>query len=899
MPNYQKKIVYLSEEQKDILFSEGEITVEGQTVVFNENDMYVTPQNGLGLGAIQLEGDKYRIAGLENTGGSVQLQDYEELTNKPSINNVTLIGNKSLHDIGLGPDVAEEVTSWLDENVESGETLVVDNSLTIQGAAADAKKTGDEISEIKSANNARTTAETFTPTAYGSSVYTYSLVSGKWYKVVNNGTKGLFVRSKNSGTLTEQLGQVEPGNALFFSPSSTCNQIDFYRESSESTASVTVYCGTDIDEQAVVHKGLTSGMRFYPKAAEANTYRFNTVAGKWYKITNEGPERINVSFTKNNVLNQLCGAVFPGKSIFVKATDNCDRISIYAFSAQQTASVLVSEGEICSPQSNEGTFDVIWFAPTATDSTVFTYTLAAGKGYRADNYGSKTVYVRSKQAGTLKERFGTVAPGESLYFLPTETCNQIDFWRVDSDSNAKIAIVSGEIIESQISASNVSNNLRTFSDHITFKVDRIDELLNRGFVRYNFPDSFTWNENPIVDKVITDGRGKFIVNYHVMDHVSTTGVDVYVAPDGNDANNGLTPGTPKKSLSSAIGVANARRVHIAGGYYPRQDVTLTGDIDFIGDPDNRPVFTSQLNAIEWTATGTNGVYTTGHMNNSYLYDLTSTDSSGAYRTYTQEVSVSAVASAPGTYYDDGTTVTLHTYNDVAASLETICYTAGFYSVRIKAAGHQALIANLRLLCGGTYSEYGQFELTGDSTNRGTYLVYNCDSSHSLTPTTGGGGGFHPSNADVIIHDCTAYYTGNDAFSYGSGCKVVEFNCVSAYNGRPGNITSCNGSTGHGGSIVRIGSAYHDTYGPIVHDVGATDSVNLGLTAWHSTCEGKPNFCASGGTVKMWLDSCVSYSSDRGIDVGKPDEAAANAVIYKRNCTSDVDDGEYGGHIYRY
>ena len=49
--------------------------------------------------------------------------------------------------------VATNVTAWLDENVESGETLVVDNSLTIQGAAADAKKTGYELSEVKSAVN--------------------------------------------------------------------------------------------------------------------------------------------------------------------------------------------------------------------------------------------------------------------------------------------------------------------------------------------------------------------------------------------------------------------------------------------------------------------------------------------------------------------------------------------------------------------------------------------------------------------------------------------------------------------------------------------------------------------------------------------------------------------------
>ena len=48
--------------------------------------------------------------------------------------------------------VATAVTAWLDENVtEIPQTApIVDTSLTIQGAAADAKKTGDEISDLKS-----------------------------------------------------------------------------------------------------------------------------------------------------------------------------------------------------------------------------------------------------------------------------------------------------------------------------------------------------------------------------------------------------------------------------------------------------------------------------------------------------------------------------------------------------------------------------------------------------------------------------------------------------------------------------------------------------------------------------------------------------------------------------
>ena len=45
--------------------------------------------------------------------------------------------------------IGEATQDWLDEHLEPGGSVPIDDTLSISGAAADAKKTGDEISELK------------------------------------------------------------------------------------------------------------------------------------------------------------------------------------------------------------------------------------------------------------------------------------------------------------------------------------------------------------------------------------------------------------------------------------------------------------------------------------------------------------------------------------------------------------------------------------------------------------------------------------------------------------------------------------------------------------------------------------------------------------------------------
>lgn len=52
----------------------------------------------------------------------------------------------------VAPTIADATTAWLDENVDpTGSAVMVDASLSISGAAGDAKQTGDEINELNNA----------------------------------------------------------------------------------------------------------------------------------------------------------------------------------------------------------------------------------------------------------------------------------------------------------------------------------------------------------------------------------------------------------------------------------------------------------------------------------------------------------------------------------------------------------------------------------------------------------------------------------------------------------------------------------------------------------------------------------------------------------------------------
>ena len=65
MPDYQKHIVYLSEAQKEELFLNGSITVNGRTITYSDSDLYLTPQ-AAPLTDVQVNGTSIVQNGVAN-----------------------------------------------------------------------------------------------------------------------------------------------------------------------------------------------------------------------------------------------------------------------------------------------------------------------------------------------------------------------------------------------------------------------------------------------------------------------------------------------------------------------------------------------------------------------------------------------------------------------------------------------------------------------------------------------------------------------------------------------------------------------------------------------------------------------------------------------------------------
>ena len=156
-------------------------------LISGENIKTINNESILGSGNINIEG-----------GGSGGTSDYTHLTNKPSINNVTLNGNKSLNDLGIQPK-GNYLTSETDPTVPTYVKNITQANITSWN---NKQNSISDLSTIRSGASAGATAVQPSDLATVATSGSYNDLSNKPSEVTESTVSG-WGFTKNTGTYSK------------------------------------------------------------------------------------------------------------------------------------------------------------------------------------------------------------------------------------------------------------------------------------------------------------------------------------------------------------------------------------------------------------------------------------------------------------------------------------------------------------------------------------------------------------------------------------------------------------------------------------------------------------------------------------------------------------------------
>lgn len=360
----------------------------------------------------------------------------------------------------------------------------------------------------------------------------------------------------------------------------------------------------------------------------------------------------------------------------------------------------------------------------------------------------------------------------------------------------------------------------------------------------------------------------------------------YVATNGNDLADGLTPATPLRKILTALGKADVDVVYVAAGDYHRDyqwNVSPARNVAVIA---TGGVVRSTVHqtGLSWVQDGTyTNTYKATRSNTIQLRDVLYSDSNGDSQKLTQLASADLVDAAPGSWCIDGSNVVyVRLSDDRVPDADLRIYLAGI--------NNGLVTGNVHVYAEGIVFEGGGSPFRAATSGAGQdQRIYfkNCQfkygTDNGLTVL---------GSALVIAQGCVSAKNWQDGFNYHVQNAVIpnaiEINCVGRDNGAVNGTANDNGSSIHdGGNIVRLNGEYYRNVGPNVIDIGPSLSWNLGTYAHDSASDvvGLDNNFSITGT--MWCDRCRSTGSTYDY------VAAAASTLYKRLCIGDASDNGAG------
>ena len=327
------------------------------------------------------------------------------------------------------------------------------------------------------------------------------------------------------------------------------------------------------------------------------------------------------------------------------------------------------------------------------------------------------------------------------------------------------------------------------------------------------------------------GGNVYATDYYVND--SFTSDDVYTTASGNDANNGLTPATPKATLAAAIAAASSGdRIYIDYGNYNEVGLSINKGVEIIGAGEELTVFKRTSGVNRW------GVVSASNVK---ISKLTITE----YNLASDGIAIS-ITGGTGIEFNR---VTI--YANVGS--------AGQGAVLVSGAATSATFRNSGGPCNrvGAANYGGAFKVVN-----ATLVLDNCSINNNIISALNGGGLLVTgSTANVIINNCT--FDDNEASRGGAIC--IEGGTVNI-SGSCFNNNLVRGSVGpEGGGAICI----YPTVTSTINIDNCSFTGNDSNASTGSSDGGAISFRnQSGGITITSLISSCSFTDNSAIDKGE-------------------------------
>ena len=453
------------------------------------------------------------------------------------------------------------------------------------------------------------------------------------------------------------------------------------------------------------------------------------------------------------------------------------------------------------------------------------------------------------------------------------------------------------------------NEALTTAQTLNSKADKvlansINDIRKKYYPRFT---QFTLPEN-ITDsffddfEILTNNEGKYIVNFKESKYINQGGNTYYLAPDGVNTDDGSYE-HPWYTLNSAIGRMEAGDTLIfKNGLYSRTNLqlsetgnTITKSINLKGESKDGVFLTTADYNFSWLQNDTySDVYETTRSNVRQVIDITRKDE-GIFLLLTNVNSLEAVHNTENSWYQNGSTIYVHMYDDVVPSSSNILLglNLGYTPiVAIPAADSTLYFSDFTIIDGdrsGITCKANGHDVT--------VFIDNVD-MYNITCNGYARDGFSNLGCKSICRNVKIGNVGKDGFNYhieGTSqlqAKGIEINCTCFDCGYRhsggGDHVSNNATTAHEASqVVRVNGMYGYCYGAVVADVDSVNSVMLGCQAMDGYGTYDYDVLAQTSTV-MYLYDCdfVGSRSTKNLVTSGSDAY----IYYNDKTTFDTSNG---------